>query len=56
MDSYGFIHEKTDIKLLILFLIKDLPHRSRQQDYMTFVRSATAESDILTISSVFPSW
>ncbi|MCQ2557731.1 MAG: DUF4364 family protein [Oscillospiraceae bacterium] len=25
MDSYGFIHEKTDIKLLILFLIKDLP-------------------------------
>ena len=25
MDNYGFIHDKTDIKLLILYFLKDLP-------------------------------
>lgn len=55
MERLGFIHEKLDIKILILFILRRLPGIVAPIDLQDFTRSATRASGILNIPTALPS-
>ncbi len=57
MDHHGFIHEKLDIKLLILFILSRLPAPIDRGslDELCRASSATTASAILTIPTALAS-